>query len=322
MQIDADDEEVIEVKEVPGGPVHVHRDCMWDSYDSVKDQLCFASDQPPARPGRGDLVLVPSGSGTFIRCFVGDTILAPEPPQAEDGKRRYVQRQVKAVYCFDERTDAPVPASGEPVPREQLRALLRVDREGEIVSQEYTYGTLRNYLERFLNLDLTLKGVEVREDGHVPPPLRERLRQGFARWAQRSEVGFHPGSNDMVQDVVHPSLFPYIRGLSRHADGSVSLWQEEKEEPRYWRRRSSLGRDVFMRNIEKSRYQWLPSEFRVDDAGKTEILSYINGVGAPSENTQLYRDVVCLFAFSLFSLLARWSFEGNGDHICAYDATV
>lgn len=61
---------------------------------------------------------------------------------------------------------------------------------------------------------------------------------------QQESPDWHPGSNGTVLDIVHPSMYCYVR--------------PNKPEP--------------------ESYQWLPSEFEVDTEGKTTITSYVNNL--------------------------------------------
>jgi hypothetical protein len=80
---------------------------------------------------------------------------------------------------------------------------------------------------------------------------------------------YHPGSNNVVLDVVHPSLNCYV-----HGETKVIKELAEKYE------NTSLysGYDFWGRSYEGSKYQLLPSQFKVDDDGITNIESYINNL--------------------------------------------
>jgi len=83
-----------------------------------------------------------------------------------------------------------------------------------------------------------------------------KLKHSVVSFSRNTPVDWHPGSNNKVRDIVHPSMYPYIRGKT-----SV------KEE-------SYVGH--ITGNSEIS-YQWLPSELtKVND--KFEFSSYINNL--------------------------------------------
>lgn len=71
-------------------------------------------------------------------------------------------------------------------------------------------------------------------------------------------IDWHPGSNEQVRDLVHPSMYCYVKGVSKLKDGSVEKECEEEK-----------------------RYQWLPSEFKITD-NNVKITSYINNLNNPN----------------------------------------
>ncbi|BBN14876.1 hypothetical protein MPTK1_6g15240 [Marchantia polymorpha subsp. ruderalis] len=118
-------------------------------------------------------------------------------------------------------------------------------------------------------------------DGVVPRGLRELLESRLDAIAGRAKKDFHPGTNDQVQDLIHPSLFPYIEGVSQVACPEADL--PAKVEASYW-----------SRQYEDSTYQWLPAEFHVDADGRVTIESYINNLDE-SVHGDLYRALELLF---------------------------
>ncbi|KAM5385675.1 hypothetical protein ACJZ2D_000874 [Fusarium nematophilum] len=54
----------------------------------------------------------------------------------------------------------------------------------------------------------------VKSDSYIEKPLHHKLIQVFdaLRADQRDNVDWHPRSNNMVQDLVHPSLYPFVYG--------------------------------------------------------------------------------------------------------------
>lgn len=106
---------------------------------------------------------------------------------------------------------------------------------------------------------------------------------------------FHPGSRDIVQDIVHPSLYPYIRNVSKLVfDG------ESVSHSTYLSRCLLVAvdrpkADMWARPYEDSVYQWLPSIFQVNEAGDSvRILSYINNLDE-KKYAGLYRALEKLF---------------------------
>lgn len=101
-------------------------------------------------------------------------------------------------------------------------------------------------------------------DDQVEPELAARLRAGVDRLCARESIDYHPGSGERVRDLVHPSLYPYIKGRSP-IDGSMG-------------RAIPPVRDRFGRPYESSDYQWLPTPFRIDPDGRARPLAYLNNL--------------------------------------------
>lgn len=62
-------------------------------------------------------------------------------------------------------------------------------------------------------------GVELKweADELVPPSLAADLATALLPLEERP-VDWHPGSDGMVRDLLHPSLYCYVRGVSRVSD--------------------------------------------------------------------------------------------------------
>lgn len=101
-------------------------------------------------------------------------------------------------------------------------------------------------------------------DSCVPAELTARLRGHVQRLIESEPADYHPGSGTRVRDLVHPSLYPYIKGVSQEIGPLPTT-----PKPTY---------DRFGRPFESSQYQWLPTPFRIEDDGSTTITSYINNL--------------------------------------------
>jgi hypothetical protein len=124
--------------------------------------------------------------------------------------------------------------------------------------------------------------------------LHERLKQTTERYANTlPEKDYHPGSNDQVVNIVHPSLFCLVYGKSIDAKGNVLHFGGNIPQSGYTR----PGHDI--RQAWSKRYQWLPSEFLVDEPGEVKIASYINSLPAKSGLypivSQLFERAIPLF---------------------------
>jgi len=102
--------------------------------------------------------------------------------------------------------------------------------------------------------------------------IKSKLLELINNYANKTEIDYHPGSQNRVRDIIHPSLYPYIH----------------KKKPK---KINSL--DFFKRSYESSKFQWLPSIFKIDENGKCKITSYINNL--PLEEVELYSTIELLF---------------------------
>lgn len=113
-------------------------------------------------------------------------------------------------------------------------------------------------------------GIEVssvdgvwQSDALIDDELRSRLREAVRvlEDVPDAERDWHPGSDEQVLDLVHPSLFCLVRGVSRPDD---STWP-------------SLGPDE-ARYALSGKFQWLPTDVEVSENGDAVFLSYVNNL--------------------------------------------
>lgn len=127
-------------------------------------------------------------------------------------------------------------------------------------------------------------------------------------------VDYHPKSDNQVVNLVHPSLFCLIYGLSVDKNGDIIQepdWLKEiVEYPVY----QGFRRDSSPIPVNYShRYQWLPAEFLVDRDGNTKIASYINGLPSHVDGGlemysilgEIFKQTIPLFDQVLSSLVAH-----------------
>ncbi|WP_328455549.1 DUF4246 domain-containing protein [Streptomyces sp. NBC_00386] len=130
-------------------------------------------------------------------------------------------------------------------------------------------------------------GVEVsavdgvwQSDTLVDDKLRSRLREAVQVLEQvpEAEQDWHPGSDGQVLDLVHPSLFCLVRGVS---GGPERAWQNPTN--RYSKYEFS------------EKFQWLPTDVDVSDDGDVAFRSYVNNVH-PETHRELASVLPDLFA--------------------------
>lgn len=107
------------------------------------------------------------------------------------------------------------------------------------------------------------------------------LQQDFGK-----ELDFHPGSNNTVVDLVHPSLFPLQYGRT------VVVANNQPYVLEYSKELSEVKKMVRSFGISET-YQWLPSLFVLKD-GKYKVDSYINNLD-PLKYQKLYGTIESVF---------------------------
>ncbi|KAJ8613274.1 hypothetical protein CTAYLR_010635 [Chrysophaeum taylorii] len=161
---------------------------------------------------------------------------------------------------------------------------------------------------------------------HMPESLRLALWRGATALRQAPAIGhtgpdFHPESNKIVVDLVHPSMYCYERGVtpvtSNKADLFASRWtvlnacrpetssssrsssslEPDKPPPRViWRpRRGARPEDTLS---SPTGLAWLPSEVEVDASGKCKFRSYVNSLH-PIDNSGLYETLEEALGYAL-----------------------
>ncbi|KAJ9136822.1 Protein of unknown function DUF4246 [Pleurostoma richardsiae] len=140
----------------------------------------------------------------------------------------------------------------------------------------------------------------VKSDVLVSKELRDELLEGVAPLlaVPDEEKDYHPGSNDQVLNLVHPSLFPLVYGRTRvlSQGGQVDLDNIF----------ASVGQgDVALVTGPESefwsrRFQWLPCdvEFTGDKGTDVRIASYVNNLH-PEKHTSLYRTIEKMVGLSI-----------------------
>ncbi|KAI9060773.1 hypothetical protein FKP32DRAFT_1577374 [Trametes sanguinea] len=125
----------------------------------------------------------------------------------------------------------------------------------------------------------------------IPADLKSALVSGVSvlESVPEEEKDWHPGSNNQVLDLVHPSLYCLRIGesLVRRKDESgadvISVLSEEE----YTSQRPDFAS---VEDFVSSDYQWLPTDFEVLGGGSVRPLGYINNLH-PTKHRALY-DVI------------------------------
>ena len=67
-------------------------------------------------------------------------------------------------------------------------------------------------------------------------PIVNKLEKEIDKFSKNSKKDFHPFSNKKVRDLVHPSLFPYIKGKSKISIEMKNNKINENKKTDYWNR--------------------------------------------------------------------------------------
>ncbi|KAK8004506.1 hypothetical protein PG989_004225 [Apiospora arundinis] len=179
-----------------------------------------------------------------------------------------------------------------------------------------------------LDAELTV----VKSDCVVPVKLQQALLSAVRPLEDvpDNQKDWHPGSDEQVLDLVHPSLFPLVYGLSRVLPtGKVPLDGCAK----YTGRGETIVRDESPRELDKGGswsndlslkawgdFQWLPANIDITGS-QAKITSYINGLH-PQKHKDLYGVLEQLVdkaiplwsdTLSWFHRRSRFTIDGTGD---------
>lgn len=145
----------------------------------------------------------------------------------------------------------------------------------------------------------------VKSDTLVSPELHEEIREAFntLQQDQSANPDWHPGTNEQVRNLVHPSMYPLVYGVTKviqdeviGVDDAITKWSgkgevitaeiEQRAPPRSFNTRMSGHGKA--QNAWSHRFQWLPSNLAFNDDGSVRFKSYINGLH-PEKYPQIYR---------------------------------
>src|SRR5690606_35246513 len=144
----------------------------------------------------------------------------------------------------------------------------------EALAQRLTEAQTRYVLDELLYyaaLRDPRTGIEVsgvdgvwQSDSLIDDALGARLREAVRvlEDVPEEELDWHPGSGGQVLDLVHPSLFCLVRGVS---GGPERAWEN--------RARGYATKYEF-----SEKFQWLPTDADVGADGEVVFRSYVNNV--------------------------------------------
>lgn len=153
----------------------------------------------------------------------------------------------------------------------------------------------------------------VKSDNLVPTKLRDALSEAFhtLKLDQQSAPDWHPKSGEMVQDLVHPSMFPLVYGCSKvlkeevvGIDDAIQKWAGKGDlipkdglvAPTNRRLHGggyNVGRGDVPPQYWSDTYQWLPANLAFQMDGKVKFTSYINNLH-PKRYSGIYETIESL----------------------------
>lgn len=123
--------------------------------------------------------------------------------------------------------------------------------------------------------------------------ISDETAKRFAKYANSFEQSlplkdYHPGSDDLVVDLVHPSLFHLVYGRTKALkDGKLETVEFVDEIWKVKKRVADYG-------ISK-KFQWLPAIMKLDpETKKYDFTSYINNLH-PVKHAELYKSIAAIF---------------------------
>eukprot|EP00546_Thalassionema_frauenfeldii_P009875 CAMPEP_0178919038 /NCGR_PEP_ID=MMETSP0786-20121207/14189_1 /TAXON_ID=186022 /ORGANISM="Thalassionema frauenfeldii, Strain CCMP 1798" /LENGTH=671 /DNA_ID=CAMNT_0020592873 /DNA_START=19 /DNA_END=2031 /DNA_ORIENTATION=+ len=159
---------------------------------------------------------------------------------------------------------------------------------------------------------LVSEGVAI-ADGFVPELLHSKLMNQINNLANTTGIDYHPHSNNIVRDLVHPALYAYVDGISSKKTVPLmppetfsedNVFEETFESSEDMDDSSegelSIKKDYWGRKYEaSSKYQWLPTYFDISCDGTCTIQDYINNLLPRSNYESLYDSLAQLFSHAL-----------------------
>lgn len=124
---------------------------------------------------------------------------------------------------------------------------------------------------------------QVKKSGVLDAQLVAKLKAMVYDMTARADPDWHPWSNNQVLDIVHPSLYCYVSGVSKHTDGKAYASADATET-----------------------YSWLPADIAISATGAVKFKSYINNLrGADVKYVPLFEHLLSYFVEPFERVLKR-----------------
>ncbi|KAK4224486.1 hypothetical protein QBC38DRAFT_511743 [Podospora fimiseda] len=204
---------------------------------------------------------------------------------------------------------------GDKADRVKMPSIQRIMTESAF---DYCIAELKSKAEHFKKTGLiyTLNCDEnniIKSDTLVNSELREGLRAAFERLYQdqSGDPDYHPDANDKVQDLVHPSMYPFVYGKSKFfqeeivgIEDAITKWagKGEVSNPPITDRPNPDEPEWLYPYVSEAcwskNYQWLPANLAFNEDGTVRFTSYINNLH-PNKYPEIYRVIEKLIDVSI-----------------------
>ena len=153
------------------------------------------------------------------------------------------------------------------------------------------------------------QNMMVKSDTAVSGELRRELQAAFEKLSrdQAADPDYNPDTAYIVQDMVHPSMYPFVYGKSIFIQDEVVGVQDAIEK---WAGKGEVSKDSPYAEPEQDpdatrgqdnlqhvqdrywskKYQWLPANLAFNDDGTVRFTSYINNLH-PKRYPEIYRAI-------------------------------
>ena len=153
-----------------------------------------------------------------------------------------------------------------------------------VIEQVKYFSTLKEGCVEVGPVQATWKADNLIDDS-TNARLKKLVAEGLEN-VSPEEKDYHPGSDGLVVDLVHPSLFCFVEHesilINEETIDEQFLPQPEEAPPKKIRKHYT---EV---TAPSSKYRWMPSEFKVAADGAVSIDTYINNLH-PIKHNDLYR---------------------------------
>lgn len=133
------------------------------------------------------------------------------------------------------------------------------------------------------------EGDVVKSDDAISEALKNSLKQAVSPLEESPIKDWHPGSDDKVLDLVHPSMYPLVYARSRILQDEVIGLDDCISRIGHGEVLRANQREMHIdnQNLYSSRFQWLPCDVEVSSDSGCKIVSYINNLH-PQKHADLY----------------------------------